>query len=204
VIKTTPAQDAKIEEALRDIASKEPALQAESSILWDNCSVRSNRGLDAGGIPRPDTMDANGGAIMIAQLPGTPGSNVASKNSWSISATSMKLGIGQLKRVIMLATLLLAIILLWAGLVHQRKKTTCEKGYQQIRIGDSADVVIGFMGTPNKITDCKAPAFADEQTDAEYHKRCDAQYWYFILFKDYVISFDKEKNVIGKDSAVSP
>jgi RHS repeat-associated protein len=51
IIKTTPDQDAAIEAALRGIAENEPALQESSSILVDNCSVRSNRGLDAGDIP---------------------------------------------------------------------------------------------------------------------------------------------------------
>jgi len=50
IIKTTPEQDAAVEAELRAIAQNEPALQAESSILSDNCSTRSNRGLDAGDI----------------------------------------------------------------------------------------------------------------------------------------------------------
>lgn len=49
IIKTTPAQDADIEAALRAIAENEPILK-ESAILTDNCSTRSNRGLDAAGI----------------------------------------------------------------------------------------------------------------------------------------------------------
>ena len=84
VIRTTPEQDARIDEALRSIAKNEPALQEQTSILWDNCSSRSNRGLDAGGIPRPnDTMDALGGTIEIIQVPGTAGFRAA--DPWGIN-----------------------------------------------------------------------------------------------------------------------
>jgi RHS repeat-associated protein len=67
IIKTTPAQDAAIEAELRAIAQNEPSLEAET-ILFDNCSMRSNRGLDKAGIPmgHPKTGRTLG--------PGVPGS----------------------------------------------------------------------------------------------------------------------------------
>jgi hypothetical protein len=52
IIKTTPDQDAAIERKLREIAANEPALARDKNLALDNCSSRSNRGLDAGGIPR--------------------------------------------------------------------------------------------------------------------------------------------------------
>jgi RHS repeat-associated protein len=52
IIKTTPDQDAAIERKLREIARDEPALAQDKNLALDNCSSRSNRGLDAGGIPR--------------------------------------------------------------------------------------------------------------------------------------------------------
>lgn len=52
IIKTSPAQDAEIERKLREIAANEPALAQDKRLAFDNCSSRSNRGLDAGGIPR--------------------------------------------------------------------------------------------------------------------------------------------------------
>ncbi|MEK6280582.1 MAG: RHS repeat-associated core domain-containing protein [Acidobacteriota bacterium] len=51
IIKTSPEQDRKIVEALKAM-DKEPPLADGIGILSDNCSVRSNRGLDAAGIPR--------------------------------------------------------------------------------------------------------------------------------------------------------
>ena len=50
IIKTSPAQDAAIEQKLREIAANEPQLVDDWGIAFDNCSTRSNRGLDAGGI----------------------------------------------------------------------------------------------------------------------------------------------------------
>jgi RHS repeat-associated protein len=50
IIKTTPEQDRRAVEALRAM-DKESAL-TRSAILWDNCSARANRGLDAAGIPQ--------------------------------------------------------------------------------------------------------------------------------------------------------
>lgn len=51
IIKTTPEQDAAIEQKLREIAANEPQLAENWRLAFDNCSTRSNRGLDAGGIP---------------------------------------------------------------------------------------------------------------------------------------------------------
>src|SRR6266404_2175775 len=47
IIKTSPAQDAAIEQKLREIAANEPQLVDDWGIAFDNCSTRSNRGLDA-------------------------------------------------------------------------------------------------------------------------------------------------------------
>jgi hypothetical protein len=38
--------------AISEIAANEPALAQDKNLAFDNCSSRSNRGLDAGGIPR--------------------------------------------------------------------------------------------------------------------------------------------------------
>jgi len=50
IIKTSPDQDAAIERKLREIADNEPELSENWSLAFDNCSSRSNRALDAGGI----------------------------------------------------------------------------------------------------------------------------------------------------------
>lgn len=50
IINTSPKQDAAIEQRLREIAANEPELAEDWGLAFDNCSTRSNRGLDAGGI----------------------------------------------------------------------------------------------------------------------------------------------------------
>ena len=50
IINTSPDQDAAIERKLREIAANEPELSENWGLAFDNCSSRSNRGLDAGGI----------------------------------------------------------------------------------------------------------------------------------------------------------
>lgn len=66
IIKTTPLQDAAIAAALRFIAENEPALPTDKSIALDNCSLRSNRGLDAGSISNSSGWPAH-------HIPGSAG-----------------------------------------------------------------------------------------------------------------------------------
>ena len=66
IIKTTPAQDAAIESALRAMAQNEPALPQDKSIVVDNCSTRSNRALDAGDV-------TNRGLWPSHHIPGSAG-----------------------------------------------------------------------------------------------------------------------------------
>jgi hypothetical protein len=76
VIKTTPAQDAAIEKRLLEIAINERPLQQEWRLAFDNCSARSNRALDAGGIfPGFGTFGILGGNTVDLhnRVPGSAG-----------------------------------------------------------------------------------------------------------------------------------
>jgi RHS repeat-associated protein len=75
IIKTTPDQDAAIERRLREIAANEPRLVQDWHLAFDNCSSRSNRGLDAGGIFPSLGIDIMGGGTSETanRLPGSAG-----------------------------------------------------------------------------------------------------------------------------------
>ena len=68
IIKTSPEQDRQIVDALKAM-DNEPPLAEGLGILADNCSVRSNRALDAGGIPR----HADRRGSVPPSVPGTSG-----------------------------------------------------------------------------------------------------------------------------------
>lgn len=88
---------------------------------------------------------------------------------------------------------------------HRRIARKYERGYQQIKLGDSKDVVLTLMGEPSRITDCVYPWFPDEKAEAEYRSKCKELYRYEEVFPvDYTVSFDKKGTVIDKSSAVSP
>ena len=88
---------------------------------------------------------------------------------------------------------------------HRRIVRAYERGYPQIKVGDSKDIVIKLMGKPSRITDCVYPWFSDEKTEAEYRSNSKELYHYEEIFPvDYTISFDKEERVINKTTAVSP
>ena len=80
IIRTTPEQDAAIERKLREIAANEPQLGENLHIAFDNCSTRSHRGLDAGGIPPALGIGiGQGGASseVANHLPGSAGSRAS-------------------------------------------------------------------------------------------------------------------------------
>jgi RHS repeat-associated protein len=68
IIKTTPDQDRQAVDALLAM-DKEPRLKDGLSILFDNCSTRANRALDAAGIPRHIDRDGP----VPSSVPGTAG-----------------------------------------------------------------------------------------------------------------------------------
>jgi RHS repeat-associated protein len=74
IIKTTPAQDAAIEAALRAMAQNEPALPQDKSIALDNCSTRSNRALDAGNVTDTGLWPAH-------HIPGSAGTRAVAGGS---------------------------------------------------------------------------------------------------------------------------
>jgi RHS repeat-associated protein len=83
IIKTTPAQDAAIERKLREIAANERALAQDWHLAFDNCSTRSNRALDAGGIPGSlwfDMMGGGGSWTPDSNFPGTSGYRASQTN----------------------------------------------------------------------------------------------------------------------------
>jgi RHS repeat-associated protein len=76
LIKTSPAEDAAIERTLREIASNRHKLAENLGLAFDNCSSRSNRALDAGGIfPGWGTIGATGGntTALFNRVPGSAG-----------------------------------------------------------------------------------------------------------------------------------
>jgi hypothetical protein len=87
---------------------------------------------------------------------------------------------------------------------HRRIARKYERGYPQIKLGDSKEVVLTLMGEPSRITDCVHPWFPDEKTEAEYRSKCKELHFYEVFPVDYTVSFDEKGSVINKTSAVSP
>ena len=89
IIETSPDQDAAIENKLREIAANEPRLEQNWSLALDNCSTRSNRGLDAGGIlPTLGIGITSGGRAIsdtASHVPGSAGFRVSHGYGPSIS-----------------------------------------------------------------------------------------------------------------------
>ncbi len=75
IIPTSPDQDAAIERKLREIAANELELAENWGLAFDNCSTRSNRGLDAGGIFPVAGIGITGGGTSEAanRIPGSAG-----------------------------------------------------------------------------------------------------------------------------------
>jgi RHS repeat-associated protein len=73
IIKTSPDQDAAIERKLREIAANENQLSPTLSLAFDNCSVRSNKGLDAGGVPDNFPGWPTPGNTTPSNIPGSSG-----------------------------------------------------------------------------------------------------------------------------------
>lgn len=105
--------------------------------------------------------------------------------------------------VILTAVVVVTSYLAWVVVSH-RTARKYERGYTQIKVGDSKDLVINLMGEPSRTTDCVHPWFADEKREAEYRSSCKELYIYEVFPVDYTISFDKQGKVINKTSAVSP
>lgn len=115
---------------------------------------------------------------------------------------------GSKNRIALVAMLTVAVVVVTyfalTVVSHRRTATKYERGYPQINVGDSRDVVVSLMGQPSRTTNCEYAAFPDRKLEADYRSKCKEQYRYEVLLKDYIISFDKEGKVIGKNSAVSP
>jgi hypothetical protein len=96
------------------------------------------------------------------------------------------------------------VYVIWSEVQARRTAEKYERGYSQINIGDSKQVVLNLMGKPSKITGCVHPWFSDQTIEAEYRSRCKELYRYEVRFPvDYTVSFDKDGTVINKTTAVS-
>ena len=75
IIETSPDQDAAIEQRLREIAANERELAEDWGLAFDNCSTRSNRALNAGGVYPALTIGIMGGSTseLANRIPGSAG-----------------------------------------------------------------------------------------------------------------------------------
>ena|SRR5437899_1672344 len=97
------------------------------------------------------------------------------------------------------------IVLFCYGLTIYLTTTKYDRGYAQIKVGDSKDVVVNVMGKPDEIQRCMLVSSAnDTPEDKKYREKCFEQYWYYSFLKSRVISFDKEGRVLVKGYQVSP
>jgi hypothetical protein len=112
-----------------------------------------------------------------------------------------KIAIGMIMTLIVVGTIYVAMTVV----SRRRIARKYERGYQQIKLGDSKDVVLTLMGEPSRITDCVHPWFSDKKAEDEYRVKCKELYLYEEVFPvDYTVSFDEKGNVVNKTSAVSP
>lgn len=103
IVRTTPEQDAAIERVMRDIAANERKLAENWRLSYDNCSVRSNRALDAGGFNQTGSIDMAGGGPWSfgTNIPGSAGLRATITHGYSGSryipqgSTSQPMFIGQ-------------------------------------------------------------------------------------------------------------
>jgi hypothetical protein len=106
--------------------------------------------------------------------------------------------------LLLVASAAALIYFLSAAISHRRMLKKYDSGFSQIKIGDSKDAVMSLMGEPSSIGRCEYAPFTDKGAEEQNRARCLEQYSYGVLLKDYVIYFDGNGKVLGKNSAVSP
>ena len=85
------------------------------------------------------------------------------------------------------------------------KSRTYEKGYAQIKTGDSEGSVVSIMGKPDQVDVCRTVSSShDDEEDRSYQEHCVKQYRYNTFLKPYVISFDSQNRVLVKGYQTSP
>ena len=98
-----------------------------------------------------------------------------------------------------------AIVILALAIKQYRIGRSRERGYQNVKVGDSKEIVIQLMGQPDQVEPCvTVPSSQDTVADKEYQRNCFEQYWYNSFLKPYAISFDQKGRAIAKGYAVSP
>jgi len=86
-----------------------------------------------------------------------------------------------------------------------RLKNKYERGMNQILVGDSKEAVITLMGEPDSRNWCyPSPTDHDTPERKRFHERCVDEYQYDIFLTSYVVTFDKDSRVSGKNKMVSP
>jgi hypothetical protein len=106
--------------------------------------------------------------------------------------------------VITLVLLLLGSPVLYAANQY-RLKRKYERGFSQIKIGDSRRTVISLMGQPDEMQWCYPLPTADDTPERKrFHEECVDQYWYITFLKPYIVSFDKNNEVSSKGYMISP
>jgi hypothetical protein len=112
------------------------------------------------------------------------------------------------QKILFLGLGILAVALvLFAGfaLNKYRVQRNRERGYEQVNIGDSKELVSSLMGQPDELQTCRVVSGSnDSADDREYQRNCFDQYWYYSLLHPYVISFNKDGRVIAKAYQISP
>lgn len=114
------------------------------------------------------------------------------------------------KRMWLVATVVMIAILLISslavGVIWSRKEKgeRFNRAYEEIKVGDSRQVVVAALGEPSKITVCSYTPFNDPKKEAEFRAKCFQQFDYSSFMGRRSIYFDQSGLVIAKTSAVSP
>jgi hypothetical protein len=91
------------------------------------------------------------------------------------------------------------------GLFTESRSERYERGYNQIRIGDSKRSVVDVMGEPDERSWCY-PLRTDNDIPERkrFHEQCVEHYHYITFLKPYNITFDKDDRVSDKGYMISP
>ena len=102
-------------------------------------------------------------------------------------------------------TAIILVVLTIVGVGTYLKSRRYEKGYAEIKTGDSEGSVVSTMGKPDEIDVCRTVSSSnDNEEDKKYQEQCIKQYWYKSFLKPYVISFDRQNRVLAKGYQTSP
>ena len=86
-----------------------------------------------------------------------------------------------------------------------RLKKKYERALSRIQIGDSEQSVVSLMGQPDERYWCTPlRTNHDSPEQKQFHERCVQEYWYVTFLEPYIVTFDKNNRVSGKQTMVSP